>query len=946
MKKLKLKKKVKVITTLLSFGMLLTVLPSMKLVAEDDTTTVEQTNEKNSESLYDQLITTSSSSEVDSITSNYSDNELTAFCSGLSDEESNALSDHLSSLYENENVTQEIPETVVFTEAGPFMSPVNVSAKRRLAKAKSLSEKSTDGLVLNKTVSATDDPNKFTVSLEAYTTGTVTTVSSTVPVDITVVMDQSGSMQYDFNGNQTLNINNSRQAALKNSVINFINSVSDKYSETADHRISLVQFSSTGYNGMNEDAEVISGFKNVDSNGKVELINDINSLTDYPEGATRIDAGLSKAVDLLDTNYSYTGSNTNRQKVVVVFTDGVPTDRSQFEINIANNAIIYSKNLKEKNVTVYSIGIMNGANVNQLYGDNCTGEIGSSWSRGRNGNGDIAAVNRFLNYLSSNFKTSSSLGLTKDWRGNYKISENFPRDYSNYYLAANNSSSLNDIFQTISNQIQSSNIDLGSSTIIKDTVTNYFDIPSDTSDIRVYTAAAKSDGTFENKVLDTSLTPVIDSENNSVSVNGFNFNDNFVSTTEKKDKTYGKKLIVEFEVTRKSEFIGGNDVPTNVWNSSGVYTDDGTEVKKFADETTTPKVNVPITDPVFTVYDKTIYQGGSLDGSKLFNVPNTSGWQYDYVDVVRSDISDVIKPDDCNDYSLTLSYKPKTDGSASSCGVVNDKNGKSITKVSHVHVLKSILTVNASDTYKYYGESYILGDKSNTTKKLEWKDLKESHNKIPQADGSAPYGSDDISLSYRLADNDDNKDITVDSDNSIVMPKKDVVVKIVPKLNGNTLNDVTFVTNCNIDDHNCENRTNGTYIVHYKTCSLKIHKSGGTVNEPYVFNVSNEIGKYFSITVTPTSTDDKDVSRDVTISELPVGSYTIEEDSSMSWRYTSELSKSNVSLSSKTPNDSIICTNTKKDNNQWFSKITAVVSNIFDGTEYHTYDNNSSNTNN
>lgn len=38
MKKLKLKKKVKVITTLLSFGMLLTVLPSMKLVAEDDGT--------------------------------------------------------------------------------------------------------------------------------------------------------------------------------------------------------------------------------------------------------------------------------------------------------------------------------------------------------------------------------------------------------------------------------------------------------------------------------------------------------------------------------------------------------------------------------------------------------------------------------------------------------------------------------------------------------------------------------------------------------------------------------------------------------------------------------------------------------------------------------------------------------------------------------------------
>ena len=942
MKKLKLKKKVKVITTLLSFGMLLTVLPSMKLVAEDDNTTVEQTDENNSDSLYDQLITTASSSEVDSITSNYSDDELTAFYSGLSDEESNALSDHLSSLYGNDNVTQEIPDTVVFTEAGPFMSPVNVSAKRRLAKAKSLSEKSTDGLVLNKTVSATVDPNQFTISLEAYTTGKVTTVSSTVPVDITVVMDQSGSMQYDFNGKQTWDKNNSRQTALKKSVTNFIESVGSKYSENADHRISLVQFSSSGYNGMSEDAQILSEFKNVDSIGKDELINVINNLTDYPEGATRIDAGLSKAVDLLNTNYSYSGNNTERQKAVIVFTDGVPTDQSSFDISVADNAIDYSKNLKDKNITVYSVGIMNGANVNQLYGNNCSGEINSYWAKGWNGNGDIAAVNRFLNYLSSNFKTASSLGLKIDyWRDNYVITSNYSRDYSNYYLTANNSSSLNDIFQTISNQIQSANIDLGSSTVIKDTVTKYFDIPSNTSNIRIYTASAKSDGSFDDKVVDKNITPVIDSVNNYVSVNGFDFNDNFVSTTKKQDGTYGKKLIIEFEVTRKSEFIGGNDVPTNEWNSSGVYTSEGTEVKKFADETTTPKVNVLITEPQFNTVDKTIYQGGSLDGSTLFTVPDTSGWEYDYVDVDRSDIPNVINPDNCNDYSLTLSYKPKTDGSVSSCGSANDMNGKSSTKVSHVHVLKPILTVIASDTYKYYGESYILGHGNELSKNLEWKDLKVSHVDIPKPEGNAPYGSDDISLTYRLSD--DENDISVDSNNSIVMPKKDVTVKIIPKLNGNTLNDVTFVTRCNVDGHNCPNKTNGTYVVHYKTCSLKIHKSGGTANEPYVFNVSNEKGKYFSITVTPVSTDDKDGSRDVTITELPVGSYTIEEDSSMSWRYTSELSKNNVLLSSKNPNDSVICTNTKE-NNQWFSKITAVVSNIFGGTEHHTYDNNSSNT--
>ena len=955
MKKLKLKKNVKVVTTLLSFAMLFTVLPSMNLVAEDDTATIDQNGESVNLSLYDQLINSVSSSEVESIIGNYTDDELTNFYSGLTEEESNVLNEHLNTLYGNDYITEDTPETLVFTEAGPFMSPVNVSsAKRRLAKARSLSD--SDGLVLNKTVSPTNDPNKFTVSLESYTTGTVHTVHSTVPVDITVVMDQSGSMGDKFDGNKPNSYSETRQYAMKNAINNFIEAVHNKYTVDSDHRIALVKFASN-YGGEVE-SKIINELTYVNDDGKTLLENSVNNLPKSPIGATRIDKGIEKAKSIMVDNYSYNGKNTNRQKVVIVFTDGAPSSYNDFDISVANDAVSFSKNLKQNNVTVYTVGIMNGANPNQLFGSsysyyewqlpynklhsiNCNGNIGDKWNGSEK---DNAASNRFMNYLSSNYLSADSLGLSYNKENNfydsyyYLIQTNFIRNKNGYYLTANDSSSLNDIFQTISNQIQSSSINLGSKTIIKDAVTQYFDIPSNVSDIRIYTASAKSDGTFEDKVRDTTLNPLIDPSTNSVSVDGFNFNDNFVSSTQKQDGTYGKKLIIEFEVTRKAEFIGGNDVPTNVWNSSGVYTSEGIEVKKFADEITTPKVNVPINEPDFDVNDKTIYKGSSLDGSTLFTIPDTSGWQYDYVDVDRSDITGDISPDDCNEYSLTLTYKPKSGGTLNSCGSPNDINGKSVTKVSHVHVLKPFLTVNLSDTYRYYGESYTLGNDINVSKQLEWKDTSDSHDNIPKPEGSMPYTVEDIELRYSVS----TPGVEIDTDHSFVMPKKDVTIKVSASYGGNSIKDAVFNTKCDVNDHNCTDKTNSTYIVHYKTCSLTIHKSGGTVNEPYVFNIFDKAGNYNSISITPKSDNDSDSSRDVIINELPVGEYTVEEDGSMSWRYKSGLSNDRVSLSSQKPDDKIICTNTKE-SDKWLSKTTSVVSNIFNGSENHSYKGNTSN---
>ena len=117
-------------------------------------------------------------------------------------------------------------------------------------------------------------------------------------------------------------------------------------------------------------------------------------------------------------------SDSDHQKVVIVFTDGVPTKKSEFSTQVANTAISTAKTMKDKGVIVYAVGIFKGANPDQLYGKDkigsfgshdgeCTGNKGDYWQY-RNGlfsggdiqEADIAAGNRFLNYLSNNYDAS------------------------------------------------------------------------------------------------------------------------------------------------------------------------------------------------------------------------------------------------------------------------------------------------------------------------------------------------------------------------------------------------------------------------------------------------------------------------------------------------------------------------------------------------------------
>lgn len=782
---------------------------------------------------------------------------------------------------------------------------------------------SPDGLVLSKTATATGNGN-YKIRLEAYTTGTVTTTTSTVPVDIVLVLDQSGSMADNFDGN-------SRQYALKQAVNNFIGAVNEKYdAEDADHRMAIVTFGS--------GASTLQGWTYVDTNGKNTLQGKINGLNS-PSGATNAGAGMQQAEALMGNGYNYTGNNTTRQKVVVFFTDGVPTTSSDFDTGVADAAITAAKKMKDSGVTVFSIGIFSGANPNEMYGasgfdTNSNGTIDSKWIKDTWGlfpgtdfpEADRPAANRFLNLLSSNFQNATGIGLNRKTDGlgilrykiTYTITSNFDRTASSYYLTANNAASLNGIFQTISQNIQTADISLDSSTVVKDIISPYFTAPANTNDIMVYTAAYQG-GNNWGEDTPSSLSPEID--NGSVIVTGFDFNANFITENPKEDGTNGNKLVIEFTVAPKEGFLGGNNVPTN-GADSGVYGKEGTAVGLFEQ----PTSNVPIPDVTVTAQDKNVYLKGEVTADQLkdgaeISVGNVTldltkenygleSWQTEYVDITVNvtdkdgkAISDKLENlTEDTTYTLEVTVKPKTEGTSTTekGDAATAKTGAN-DPAANINVFKPVLTYKDSDVY--YGVTAPSDFTSNLVS-TQWKHGENLDSAVTMV-GDAP--------TLTTTNTPDSSKIS----NGKINTKQDIPVGVTASI-GNT--DVTaHTTFAHLDCAANEDLKDGKFLLHVKTCSLTITKTGGAAGEPYVFTVMKDGEKYSEASITGNNS--------VTIVELPVGTYTIAEDTGWSWRY-SYTTDGPATLNSTNTSETITCFNTSNEN-KWLNGFSTVVQNIF-----------------
>ena len=288
---------------------------------------------------------------------------------------------------------------------------------------------------------AEDEKSDFVTMLSTMSSTSDTTSLVTKPLDIVMVLDASGSMDDDMGGSDSTK----RIDALKAAASSFIDTITEQNKSIKDtnkrHQVAIVKFSGAKKNEIGNDtyrdrqgythncSQTMKGLTPCVGSDATELKNTVGHIE--PAGATRADYGLELARDM--------SGREDAQKVVVFFTDGTPTDFSEFNSTVANNAIAAAKKMKEKGATVYTIGIFDGANP--------TDDPTNYWT---------SDENKFMHAVSSNYPNATS--YTTNRLG--KRTEN-----SDFYKAASNADELKKVFDDISSSITSGK---GSPTQIED----------------------------------------------------------------------------------------------------------------------------------------------------------------------------------------------------------------------------------------------------------------------------------------------------------------------------------------------------------------------------------------------------------------------------------------------------------------------------------------------
>lgn len=473
-----------------------------------------------------------------------------------------------------------------------------------------------------------DTSGNYTLTLTAYATGTTTTVTekSGKPLDIVLVLDQSGSMY-----------TSKYLQPLKDAVTAFVNNISANAKEyNVDHRIALVGYASDNNDGKS-DSGTISSDSSEDSwintglfiNGKLKNYGNKSDSTntqltakDYKNalvsvntdgsvtpsittaigniaasGATRTSYGMEMANKVFENNPIEDGSD--RRRIVVVFTDGKP-GYSSYDEDEANAAVDKSYTAKNTyGATVYTVGLYSDANTD---------------------------VTTFMNYLSSNYPKAQSMtnnGVTPvieyvpaeqvNNNGTYYYlnNEHYERVYyckggsahdagwytqqhgkkshpgtpidpnttqfyvrqtttpsvaDKYYMTTSSSGELDKIFQNISQDIQhpSTDITLNANAELRDQISSVFNVKDD-STITVSTV----EGTYDAGGEPTwgTKTPVSSQpfSGKNIGVTGFDYSSNYIA-----EGHDGQKLVVTITNLIPNDGFGDNKMFSNE-AGAGIY---------------------------------------------------------------------------------------------------------------------------------------------------------------------------------------------------------------------------------------------------------------------------------------------------------------------------------------------------------------------------------------
>lgn len=963
MKKIKLKKKVKVITTLLSFGMLLTVLPSMKLAAEDDTVATD--------------------------TSNVSVGPYIKY-------------QPAEDAYYSDEVSNDIDFTTL--EANGTMAVATDDATNPVVNSDDNDSWTYDNkITVNKTidkVSELEDVYKLTMSAKSKPN------MVNPGVDFVLMLDMSNYMT------------TSSVSELKTAVNTFI----DKIDDIADNsRIAIIKYNNiadvlSGSQVAN-DAALVTVRNNVDN-----LKSLVTNIGNTGSGNSNCDQAMLKAVQIFQSanNNNTADGNPNggtyatRTRVSILFTAGLPgegkddydasgwkydaRERAQAAMSLAT---ILKGNKKEIITPSDASGVAGGKTWGAIK-NNYINKDGATYA----GCGStVYAVGLGLphsvidtdGYLSIQEKQSALVNeylyrVSSHRLGGLHYNLNEAKDYDTLFYNTFNGLDLN-----IQNAYSNDGMyffypDSLTRNRTDDYVTGSYYLTTDTaSDLTNFfrDIASQAGENFKNLTvkdyIDSSFIPVDSNGNpysdeklaNGVDIISSNGNGKlYFSSTEgyyvvwsqvelsyEASENGGKSFEESIYVKPVNGFIGGNNLITNR-SQSGVYKEDGTSYA-FPQ----PSVDIPINYEI-EKSDQNIYLTNSVNLADLIsNKPDgitNKGVKVTYTFTFEDDVKTLTyDPGSSNgvwkdvfdgnitfengltgDRKYTISYKVESANKDADTLKVSTSHHyhadvTDLNSDTNANVNVFIPHVQTKDLHGYYGDvipKYIdsLKDADGQVN-IVWKHGDSSDTSVIGQKYEKPALSDDT-FSFT-----DGFEYTKDSTLEGKIPlKSDYRVNISVIYNDKNITDLTEFdhTNCNDDEVLSDKNS---FIVHVNTCSLTIEKTGGSDDETYVFNVMKDGTKYTEVSIQGNSS--------IILSELPVGNYSIQEDTDLSWRYKSDGSEehkgpvysSDVTLSSTNTSGAIICTNTKS-NDKWLNKITSAVQNVFGG-EKHQSNKNSSTTN-
>lgn len=791
----------------------------------------------------------------------------------------------------------ESTETVVSTSGapefqgvGPFMTYFPGSSTVRKAPvlraaAKDTSDGASNAVDVTKTATATDKKDAdgkpiYQINLNAAAKSNI--VTHTKACDIVLVLDRSGSMNFHMDGDHggwTPDTSKERVKALVASVNAFLTTIQES---SPDSRVAIVSYAGDA----TIDSDLVSVTDPSDSkNVNPVLTTAVNGLENRCNGGTQSGKGLQQAVNIFNS-VSASDSNYDNTRVTVLFTDGKPGDSdwsgTDEGYDVAQQSVHWSTILKHAKGDTFNLqanvegqdfygqrfpwyspkyGVSNysdfqkgSANKDDWNWTGCGSTVycvglGLKASEGKDSEG--CKINEYMYRVSSHRPDGSHVDNnrvnkweqgTDSWEGLYTDART--RNHENgYYLTTDNADKLKEIFTQIAQQTGEAVKDV----TIRDEISEPF-VPCDaagnaytvgdtiTSNGKTGTVRQEANGNYYIEWTNVTLTPEQVDSNKVVT---------------KPAETFQSTLYVK----PRDGFLGGNNVPTN-GTGSGVYTDGGEQIKLFPQ----PEVNVPIKLDAQNVTKNIYYGNPAPTPADLTQTADLADWQTGYVNINYTVDKNTISNTEDGTYQVTMTVSPKYSGDNAD-GTVQTEQTKTVT--STVNVYKPEITFKDSiidyNTTPNYATDNLGG--------VVWK------HEGTAADPANMTG-EEPALAYSY--DPEEKALT-----------EDTYVNVTVSANDKTLpaDVVTFVHTADNDFPGCSfNPAHGQFIVHIKVFNLTIQKTakdGTTIdpNQTFVFHVkgnNNDVDMQVVITGA-----NKQV-----IKNLPVGEYTITEDTSWSWKYT------------------------------------------------------------